>query len=129
MKMGKEIGDGKTPNRYWITTSNDFYINKKGSNDWASEKLKFKVTVKTSKPFLTYQEAHNEANRIIETEIGETPNEKGVNSVFIEDRISGQVFEYTLEAWKTKGLLKGWKVQPFQHEDLSFTRAKLGKVV
>jgi len=124
----KQIGDGKTPNRYWVSSSNDFYISRKGVMDWASEKLKFKNKGKTSKPFKTYQEALDEANYIIDTEMKEHPEESGVNSVSITDRISGQVFEHTLEATKTKGLLKGWKVSHFENEDIGFTKKKLGKV-
>lgn len=124
-----QIGDGKIPNRYWVSTTNDFYIEKKGHLDWASDKLKFKVSGKTSKPYKTYQEALAEANHIIETQMKEHPDKEGINAVFIEDRISGQVFEHTLTAKRLKGLLKGWKVGRFEDEDLRFTREKLGKVV
>jgi hypothetical protein len=129
MVLTSQIGDGKTPNKYWVTTTNDFYIDKKNHLDWASEKLKFKVSGKTSKPHKTYQEALAEASHIIETEIGDNPETQGVNAVFIEDRISGQLFEHTLTAKRLKGLLKGWKIGRFESEDLEFTKKKLGKVV
>jgi hypothetical protein len=122
------IGDGKSPNRYWVTWTNDFMICKKGHCDWASQSKKFKVKGETiKKPFNTYQEAidYIENNLIV----SDVPKEDNINTVQIEDRISGQVYEQGIVAYpkREEGILqnKGWVFEIETHPEINFTKKEM----
>lgn len=93
------IGDGKLPNRYWVSLSNDYsYVRtEKGANyiDWIGNIIpSFKSKGKTiAKPFKTFRGALDFCNRLI---LGENNGFNFVvNRINIEDRLSGQVYEKT----------------------------------
>lgn len=87
------IGSGKLPNKYYVTNSNDYYVmKKKGQLDWASEHgmiKKFKDFPQEMRAFNTYEEALEYTRSITFPEV---PTEDTLNSIFIEDHISGEVF-------------------------------------
>jgi hypothetical protein len=105
-----QIGDGKTPNKYWVSVSSDYYIEDKKNRtlDWASDsKFSPAVQGKTLKTFSTYEEAKAYADSIpLESKV------QGVeaNTVSVEDRLTGQVYERSVGT------------QP--HEDIMFTKDK-----
>lgn len=89
------IGDGKTPNKYWVSVSSDYYIQdpKEGSLDWASDVKGIDAKGKTLKRFDTYEQARAYANTIeLESKIQGIE----VNTVQIEDRLTGQVAERSI---------------------------------
>lgn len=124
------IGDYKSPNKYYVSGSNDFYINKNGMNDWASETENFeaKLTLPT-KRFNTYKEAKeyvddNNSN-IYE---GSIPKVNTINTIVIEDRISGQIYEESLTATKIKeGIMPSTKIYSDTREDTKFSKDELKK--
>jgi hypothetical protein len=99
----KLIGSGKLPNKYYVTNSNDYYVMKKpGQLDWASEHgmiKKFKDFPEQMRAFNTYDEAIDYVQSL---ELPETPAENTMNSIFIEDHITGELFHYYILARPNK---------------------------
>jgi len=95
-----QIGDGKTPNKYWVSVASDYYLYdpKEGTLDWASDLKKFKVAGKTLKQFDSYEEAKKFADSI---ELGSKMNGVVANTISIEDRLSGQVYERSIGGHQT----------------------------
>jgi len=92
------VGDGKTPNKYFVTISEDYNIIKPNSNTLVpvSEVFKdFKPKGKTIKVFDSYSQAREYSDNFL---LGRS-KEDGirVNSVYIEDRLSGQVFSADIQ--------------------------------
>jgi hypothetical protein len=122
------IGDGKFPNKYWVSWANDFYICHDGSCDWASDTQKFKVKGKTNpKAFDTFQKAleYIDDNLMI----SDVPKTDTVNVISVEDRLSGQIWEQAIYAYRKKnsGILadEGWKFEIETNRDTSFTEEKM----
>jgi len=78
-------GDGKFPNRYWVSESNDYLVKKeKEIINIEEHDKKFKSEGKTyPQAFKTYKEALTFLDTLYN------------NRLTIEDRLSGQVFEQT----------------------------------
>ena len=99
-----QIGDGKTPNKYWVSVSSDYYIEDKKERtlNWASDsKFAPAVKGKTLKVFRTYEEAKAYADSIeLESKV------QGVeaNTVTVEDRLSGQVYERSVGTRPTEDI-------------------------
>jgi hypothetical protein len=108
----EQIGDGKLPNKYWVSVHNNFfYESKPGFWDWADGRDGFKVEGKTFGPFSTYAEARKLFDSI---QAGELYDGIIVKGKTIEDRMSGEVAEET-----------GHEVTRFEYmetEDLEFTK-------
>lgn len=86
------IGDGKTPNKYFVTISDDYVLRNPKTHDpiSASELWKIDSKGKTIKSFDNYEEARQFADSF---SVGkESYDGIKVNSVFVEDRLSGQVY-------------------------------------
>lgn len=82
-----QIGDGGLPNKYWVTISNDYCVQAEpGVLRWSGRS---DVEMETFGPFDSYQEAMEVRNKLL----GEItpPNIDGFHSIFIEDRISGEI--------------------------------------
>ncbi len=125
-----KIGDGKSPNMYWVSWGNDFYICKNGQCDWASDTQKFKSTGKTNpKGFKTFKEALQYIDNNVF--ISDVPKTDTINNITIEDRHSGQVWEQTIHAYqkKTEGIMSGtgWKFEIETHQDTGFTKDEMEK--
>lgn len=73
------VGDGKLPNKYWVTSSNDYSIREGNTLLNASEFKGFEATATTQGPFDTYGEALAVVKKA------------DANSVYIEDRLSGEL--------------------------------------
>jgi hypothetical protein len=124
-----EIGDGKLPNKYWVSESNDFYICVGGQCDWASEKLKdYKIKHKThAKQFKTFKEALEFANELSAGMYGE-PTTNSINNVVIEDRLSGQIYEISVYGYPIKDSVVGgytWSTE--ERIDTQFTEQTMAK--
>lgn len=123
------VGDGKTPNKYWVTIHEDYYIQTEpGTLNWASEVKSIKVKGKT----IAVSSKYKNAKKFLEDEFilstihaNDTPISEEkladiiVRGTTIEDRLSGQVYEYVSEEFT--------KLQPFGHEDFGFTKESLEK--
>jgi hypothetical protein len=109
-----QIGDGKAPNKYWVSVSSDYYVHdlKENMLDWASDVKGVKVDGKTLRQFDTYEEAKSYADSI---ELGGKVHGIEANTVSVEDRFTGQVYERSL----------GGHV----HEDIDFTIAQEKKLL
>jgi len=124
----KQIGDGKLPNKYWVSVANDYYIsNKDGDLEWASETVGFKSFGKTVAVFSTYTEAMDRAiyiiaNNLTEPLDGIAPSKDDIHSVFIEDRFSGQIYEYVL----TKEIRIVY--EPMEIKDTKFSKEAMEKL-
>ena len=100
-KASKMIGDGKTPNRYWVSVSSDYnYLhNEDGAScidyigdiikDWQKDYSKGKMIGM----FNSYTKAKECAESF---EIGEEYEDFTINRITIEDRLQGQVCETVL---------------------------------
>lgn len=86
-----EIGDGKTPNKYFVSISDDYLILKPRTNEMSSVNEVFGIEgkYKTVKIFDTYKEAKEYAEGFY---LGHEEDGIEVNSVYIEDRLSGQLY-------------------------------------
>lgn len=96
----KVIGDGKEPNQFFVTSSNDYmYLN---SNDemtsysdspkTAPVRAESSIEVETFGPFESFKDAKKKADDI---DLSETT---GPRYVMIEDRKTGMIFEKFLKA-------------------------------
>lgn len=119
----KEIGDGKLPNRYWVSISEDYYylkIDKDGGYwTWLGDLDLFEPKGKTVKVFDKYQEARE---FVEELPFDYRYDGLHVNSIFIEDRLSGQVFEKV----KTFSPEHG-QINTFHEDDTKFTQKEMKK--
>ena len=87
-----QMGDGKTPNKYWVSVSSDYYIHDVRENtlDWASDVKGIKTAEKMMKQFDNYEEAKGYADSI---ELGSKVDGVEANTVSVNDRLSGEVYE------------------------------------
>lgn len=110
----KQIGDGKLPNRFWLSICNDYYYNS-GSNsyDWISDLKLFTCRSKELAVYKSYEEAKKAADEIY---LGQEIDNITVNSIHIEDRLSGEVYEKARYFSPIDG-----KIWEDEHEDLSFS--------
>ena len=115
-----QIGDGKLPNKYWVSISEDYYIMvKQGTLEWISGYLKyFKPKGKTLLSVTTYKHAKEIADDYY---LGSEEDGIIVNTVSVEDRLSGQLYERS-QVFSPKG--KG-KMHEEVYEDLKFTEMKM----
>lgn len=130
------IGDGKFPNKYWVTISNDFYIQQGNSLEWASEIYPFKTWTKTLKPFDTFKAARKYVKDIIDGRTKYTfssyyPRKKNVNMISIEDRLSGVIYDFVVKA-KVRGTNIPiedaiYDVDIFENWDTKFTEKEMKK--
>ncbi len=120
----KRIGDGKLPNRYWVSIFNDYYYYNKENEvfDWISEKEMFEVKAKTIQVFNTYQAAKEFAEN--ELCLGITEDGFTVNGITIEDRLSGKVYSHIRHYSPEDGKID----DDFTTEDLRFTQEKMAKL-
>lgn len=123
-----KIGSGELPNKYYVSTSPDFYAaTTPGTYDWASELPEFKEVSTGSigagfGPFDTFPEAFDKFSELFE-QIPEEPTTGAFHYVMIEDHVSGVIYEGVLYATKDKW---GWKFHKDQTDDTSFTSKTLG---
>lgn len=122
------IGDGKIPNKYYVSASSDFLVFKNGQGDWASEKLGFKAkSIGKGKTFNKYKDAIKYADYLSE-QFPENPDMNTLNHVTVEDRLSGEVASIGIEAYKSKkGILNTVKTDVSRREDYGFTKKELEK--
>jgi hypothetical protein len=90
------IGDGKLPNLYWVSLSNDYlYLHDGNCLDWIGDLLKdgFKSIGKTfDMPFDTYKAAKEFCDGLY---LGMPFENFIINRINIEDRLSGELYEKT----------------------------------
>ena len=119
----KQIGDGKLPNKYWVSISEDYYYyqpDKDGAYlTWLGDLDLFEPKGKTIQVFDTYQEAREFVEDII---FDYAHDDIHVNSIFIEDRLSGQVFEKVKAFSPEHG-----QINTFHEDDVEFTRKEMEK--
>jgi len=118
----KQIGDGKTPNKYWVSISEDYYCESEpGVMGWASDLGVVKPPKGgTIRVFSSYPAARQFIDG--DLPLGEEYNGVVVNTITIEDRISGEVFRRGKEFSPRSGRL--WENE---HEDLGFTEKTLAE--
>lgn len=116
------IGDGKLPNKYVVSGSNDFLVNNNGVADWASEKLGLKPkTILREKTFNKFKDAMKYADEKAEM-IPEDPRTDTLNHITVEDRLSGEVATIGVESYKSKkGILNTIKTTIDRRIDTRFT--------
>ena len=117
----KQIGDGKLPNKYWVSISNDYlvYNEEVKAYDWISDKNLFKANGDTLGVFKTFVDALQFAE---ELPFGEKFDGIRINMWSIEDRISGQIAERVKFFNPEIGLMCEQ-----QHDDTEFTRKTMAK--
>lgn len=93
----KEIGDFKTPNRYWVSVSENYYIfdQEECASEWISDKLKIDSKGATLKVFPSFRMAQGWIENNLY--LGINFNDIICNSITIEDRISGELFHWVKE--------------------------------
>lgn len=124
-----QVGDGGSPNKYWVQATNDFYICKEGSCDWASDTFSLPPKVsKLSGPFATFEKAKEIADDVSGGMWGRAPIGTLYNTVVIDDRISGQVYEVSIHAYPNKDdVMKGYHYETEEHTDTRFTEDAMAK--
>ena len=122
---GKLIGSGKLPNKYYVSWSNNFWLEtEKGIYDWASEDKELRKKIGKDKGkmvgvFNTFEEALWKAHDLAE----QMSPDGDIRLVTIEDHISGEVYMIALNAKKTQWGLDFHKTE---EDETKFTREKLG---
>jgi len=90
----KQVGDGKLPNKYWVSICNDYYYFNKENDvwDWIGDLDLFESEGKTIKAFTTFKGALNwiEENLYL----GMDYDGIKINTITIEDRLSGEVYSH-----------------------------------
>jgi hypothetical protein len=112
----RQVGDGKLPNKYWVSVFDDFlyYDTESGSWEWDSDRTREEAHGKTIAVFWSYAGARNLFDSIV---LGEEHGGILVRGKTIEDRFSGEVCREVFQEVKT--------CEPFFEESLSFTKKKL----
>lgn len=114
------IGDGKTPNLYYVQISNDYSYVQEGCIDWIGDIIpSFKSSGKMLACFDIYAEAKSLCDDMY---LGQEIEGITVNRINIEDRLSGELYEKTLVFDPAKGTSF-----EHEHEDVRFTAKKLGE--
>jgi hypothetical protein len=111
----KMVGDGKKPNRFWVTASTDFeYQHDEGKEgvmlDWAEDLMKKHGIESHGFPkdeavFDNFEEARKYAEELMPYD-GLEPAKDQINNVTIEDRLNGQVWNCVIVAHAGEW---GWK--------------------
>lgn len=116
----KQIDDGKLPNKYWVSIHEDYYImTELGALEWISNYLKdFKPKGKTFLPVTTYKYAREIADDYC---LGMEEDGIIVNTVTIEDRLSGQLYEKSQSFSPSNKT----KMHEEEYEDTRFTETKM----
>ena len=123
------VGDGKRPNRYWVTASTDFdYVHGEDGVsliDHADDLMKDHGIASDSIPvdavFTTYAEAVEYAES---QDMPGEPEPGQINRLTIEDRLSGEVWQRILVAYpRTWG---GWHFETETTHEINFTRETMG---
>ena len=114
-----QIGDGKLPNKYWVSISEDYlYESEAHCWDWASDRggKDANPKGKTLAVFSTYAKAREFFESI---PIGEDYEGVMVRSKTIEDRLSGEIAEETSRETTT--------LEADETENLEFTKKEMAK--
>jgi hypothetical protein len=82
------VGDGKEPNYFWVTVSDDWDVASPGEINSACELYKFDCKGGTEAVFSTLEEAvaYIDNYGLVE------PGQDGYHSAIVEDRLSGEVY-------------------------------------
>jgi hypothetical protein len=120
------VGDGKVPNRFWVTAQTDFafiHIDAAGIcyQDWAEELMK-EHGIK-SEPLSKHNAVFDDVNEAVEyaKELcsdmysNQEPKPNIINDVMIEDRLCGIIWECQLVAHSRKW--GGWAFQVEEQDD------------
>jgi hypothetical protein len=122
MTAVNNVGDGKLPNKYWVSVSNDYYYYNAEENvsEWIGDVIRdFKSKGETIDiAFNTYDDAKKyiEDNFYIDMKY----KDYTINRITIEDRLSGELYEHTREFNPNDAT-----VFDNEHEDTKFTENKL----
>jgi len=138
-----KLVDIRKENRYTVSVSNDFYIQRFDKEDncqalnWASETLWSLSSAKltelefTPKVFSTYSEAKKFVNRKLINYVygnAHNPQANTVNSVAINDLISGEVYFLSIVAHPIRYVfLNEYTFSVHEEESMKTTRKTMGK--
>jgi hypothetical protein len=117
----KQIGDGKLPNRYWVSISENYYIQQGDYLNWISEAIPdYKVGGETLVKLNTYTAARRWID--VHLTLGYKYEEIQVNCITIEDRISGEIYSH-IQAFYPKEA----RVEDIEAVDTRFTAEKMAE--
>lgn len=115
------VGDGKRPNKFWVTASTDFsYVDKENDCIEHAEKLMAKHGIESKgfkeleAVFSTFEEAFEYADDLSLSMPAE-PEKDNIHRITIEDRLNGEVWERTLLGTKVEW---GWEFEEATHAPL-----------
>ena len=141
----KMVGDGKLPNKYWVSISDQFMTNKlhkdepeNNVSDWSGEVYKdIPEAYEIYGPFDTFTAAENKMNSLANEcsspeDSAKFPNQKNFHSVEIEDRLSGQIYN---GQWNEHWYPKEYRGEKIMHvtfrwewdRDTKFTEETMAK--
>lgn len=127
------IGSGKLPNKYYVSGASDFYaMEERGHYNWASDNHDVGNEYKTYGVFDTYAEALAKAREVADQEFGNEPVKDGINTIAIDDHLSGQIYTIGWYAHKNKsesilGSGEIWTYEIEEYEDTKFTEDEMEK--
>jgi len=120
MNYKQQIGDGNLPNKYWVRVSNDYSYKTGNEINWIGDLIPtFKSKGFTiAKPFKTYQGAKAYCDSLV---LGAKISHNGkmyiVGRINIEDRLTGELYEYTTLFNPETG-----QSEDLEYEDYNFTQ-------
>ena len=94
------VGDGKTPNRYWVVIGNGWSTETEPHSFDGAEGPKPQAS-QTFGPFERYEEAKHKADDLTNELVSPEADPNGWHTVTIEDRLNGQCYEATYYEQKT----------------------------
>ena len=116
------VGDGKLPNKYFVSINNSYlyYSEESEALEGINDAIQFTEKGGTIAMFDTYQKARDfiEANYYL----GMETDDFTVNTIEIEDRLSGQIYEQTRIFYPASG-----EIKEETHEDIRFTEETMVK--
>jgi hypothetical protein len=114
----QQIGDGKIPNKYWVSIDEDYLYYDRESSAWesAGERDGNDGAGKTVAVFSSYEKARELFDSIL---MGELYDGIIVNGKCIEDRLSGEIAE---ERGREMS-----RIEYEEYEDLRFTQKSLAE--
>lgn len=127
----KMVGDGKLPNKYWVTTSNYWLENtaeETSSFDGATYP-ESKFVYETFGPFDTYAEASKRMEELAQgcSEPYSKDRNNDLSSVAMEDRLSGTIYDGAYWVRHTKrGPWPTVEIEWQWSDETAYTRGKLG---
>lgn len=129
IKPNEDIGSGKLPNKYTVVGVGDFFIQTDNGMEWIGDVDKeFDASANEDfGTFDTFPEALNELRNQADNFPDSVPTDGNINTLTIEDHITGIIYQYGFNAYPTKSRWNsGYVFELETYDDTKYTSERLG---